>query len=52
MSSLKMTFSLASLVLIFALVFAMPAMAADGGPTATLPISEGAGSQRCYVCRI
>ena len=31
MSSLKMTFSLASLVLIFALAFyAMPAMAADG----------------------
>ena len=37
MSSLKMTFSLASLVLIFALAFiAMPAMAADGGPTVSI----------------
>ena len=37
MSSLKMTFSLTSLILIFALAFvAMPAMAADGGPTVTI----------------
>ena len=36
MSSLKMTFSLASLVLIFAFAFAaMPVMAADGGPEVT-----------------
>ena len=42
MSSLKMTFSLASLVLIFALVFAaMPAMAADGGPTADIEAYSG-----------
>ena len=37
MSSLKMTFSLTSLILIFALAFvAMPAMAADGGPTVSI----------------
>ena len=37
MSNRFLTFSLASLVLIFALAFvAMPAMAADGGPTVTI----------------
>ena len=42
MSSLRMTFSLASLVLIFALAFvAMPAMAATGGPTVTLTEYSG-----------
>ncbi|RKU26781.1 hypothetical protein C6499_12780, partial [Candidatus Poribacteria bacterium] len=42
MSSLKMTFSLTSLILIFALAFvAMPAMAADGGPTPTITEYSG-----------
>ena len=37
MSKYKLTFSLASLVLIFALAFVtMPALAADGGPTVTI----------------
>ena len=38
----KLTFSLASLVLIFALAFAaMPAMAVDGGPTVTIEAYSG-----------
>ena len=42
MSSLKMTFSLTSLILIFALAFAaMPVMAATGGPTVTLAEYSG-----------
>ena len=42
MSSLKMTFSLTSLILIFALAFvAVPAMAADGGPTPTITEYSG-----------
>ena len=42
MSSLKMTFSLASLFLIFALAFsATPVMAADGGPTVTITEYSG-----------
>ena len=42
MSSLKMTFSLASLVLIFAMVFAPTAvMAAAGGPTVTITEYSG-----------
>ena len=43
MSSLKMTFSLTSLILILALSFAvMPAMAATGGPTVTITEYSGA----------
>ena len=39
----RLTFSLASLTLIFALTFvAMPAMAADGGPTPTITEYSGA----------
>ena len=42
MSSLKMTFSLTSLILIFALAFAaMPVMGADGGPTPTITEYSG-----------
>ena len=42
MSSLKMTFSLTSLFLIFAMAFvAMPVMAATGGPTPTITLYSG-----------
>ena len=53
MSSLKMTFSLASLVLIFALVFAaMPAMAATGGPTVEIDHGQDKAKQTRGVFKI
>ena len=56
MSSLKMTFSLASLVLIFALAFVAPlAMAADGGPTVSITKYSGKvldTDGAAYGCRL